>query len=66
MDDMVEQIKEMLDSVNSLEEFWYRLIETYPAMTTNQWRMLLPMGWRLPAWRGVMTFCGDCKWASNQ
>lgn len=36
LDDMVEQIKELLDSVNSLEEFRDRLIETYPAMTTSQ------------------------------
>lgn len=36
IDDMVEQIKELLDSVNSLEEFRDRLIETYPAMTTSQ------------------------------
>lgn len=36
MDDMVEQIKELLDSVSSLEEFRDRLIETYPAMTTSQ------------------------------
>ncbi|WP_371359876.1 DUF935 domain-containing protein [Pseudomonas sp. KT_2_4] len=36
MDDMVEQIKELLDTVSSLEEFRDRLIEAYPAMTTNQ------------------------------
>ncbi|WP_064116758.1 DUF935 domain-containing protein [Pseudomonas fluorescens] len=36
LDDMVEQIKELLDSVNSLEEFRDRLIETYPTMTTNE------------------------------
>jgi phage gp29-like protein len=36
VDDMVEQIKELLDTVNSLEEFRDRLIETYPAMTTSQ------------------------------
>lgn len=36
IDDMVEQIKELLDSVSSLEEFRDRLIETYPAMTTSQ------------------------------
>ncbi|PHN53939.1 hypothetical protein AO268_23535 [Pseudomonas sp. ICMP 8385] len=36
MDDMVEQIKELLDSVSSLEEFRDRLIEIYPTMTTNQ------------------------------
>lgn len=34
--DMVEQIKELLDTVHSLEEFRDRLIETYPAMTTSQ------------------------------
>ncbi|MFA7944047.1 DUF935 domain-containing protein [Pseudomonas brenneri] len=36
LDDMVEQIKELLDSVHSLEEFRDRLIETYPTMTTSQ------------------------------
>jgi len=36
LDDMVEQIKELLDSVNSLEEFRDRLIETYPTMSTDQ------------------------------
>lgn len=36
MDDMVEQIKELLDTVGSLEEFRDRLIEAYPAMTTSQ------------------------------
>ncbi|SFH12727.1 DUF935 domain-containing protein [Pseudomonas sp. NFACC45] len=36
LDDMVEQIKELLDTVNSLEEFRDRLIETYPAMSTDQ------------------------------
>jgi phage gp29-like protein len=36
LDDMVEQIKELLDTVNSLEEFRDRLIETYPTMTTAQ------------------------------
>lgn len=36
LDDMVEQIKELLDTVSSLEEFRDRLIETYPAMTTSQ------------------------------
>jgi len=36
LDDMVEQIKELLDSVASLEEFRDRLIETYPDMTTGQ------------------------------
>ena len=36
MDDMVEQIKDLLDTVSSLEEFRDRLIEGYPAMTTSQ------------------------------
>lgn len=36
LDDMVDQVRELLDSVSSLEEFRDRLIETYPAMTTNQ------------------------------
>lgn len=36
MDDMIEQIKELLDHVSSLEEFRDRLIETYPTMTTSQ------------------------------
>lgn len=36
MDDMVEQIKELLDSVSSLEEFRDRLIEVYPAMNAEQ------------------------------
>ncbi len=36
MDDMVEQLKELLDTVHSLEEFRDRLIEIYPAMTTSQ------------------------------
>lgn len=36
MDDMVEQIKELLDTVSSLEEFRDRLIEAYPTMTTSQ------------------------------
>ncbi|WP_339457205.1 DUF935 domain-containing protein [Pseudomonas sp. EA_65y_Pfl1_P120] len=36
LDDMVEQIKELLDTVHSLEEFRDRLIETYPVMTTSQ------------------------------
>lgn len=36
LDDMIEQIKELLDHVNSLEEFRDRLIETYPMMNTNQ------------------------------
>ncbi|AJQ47943.1 MULTISPECIES: DUF935 domain-containing protein [Pseudomonas] len=36
MDDMVEPIKELLDSVSSLEEFRDRLIEAYPAMNAEQ------------------------------
>ena len=36
LDDMVEQIKELLDTVHSLEEFRDRLIEIYPDMTTSQ------------------------------
>jgi phage gp29-like protein len=36
LDDMVDQIKELLDTVSSLEEFRDRLIEAYPAMTTGQ------------------------------
>ncbi|MGY2501042.1 DUF935 domain-containing protein [Pseudomonas azotoformans] len=36
MDDMVEQLKELLDTVHSLEEFRDRLIEAYPLMTTIQ------------------------------
>lgn len=36
LDDLVEQIKDLLDQVESLEEFRDRLIETYPMMTTNQ------------------------------
>ncbi|OIN43344.1 DUF935 domain-containing protein [Pseudomonas costantinii] len=36
MDDMVDRIKELLDSVGSLEEFRDRLVETYPEITTNQ------------------------------
>jgi phage gp29-like protein len=36
LNDMVEQIKELLDSVTSLDEFRDRLIETYPKMTTSQ------------------------------
>lgn len=34
--DMVEEIKALLDQVNSLEEFRDRLIEVYPAMNTAQ------------------------------
>jgi phage gp29-like protein len=36
LDDMVEQLKELLDHVDSLEEFRDRLIETYPMMSINQ------------------------------
>ncbi len=36
MDDMVEAIKELLDSVSSLEEFRDRLIEAYPEMSADQ------------------------------
>lgn len=36
LDDMVDQIKELLDSVSSLEEFRDRLIEVYPAMNASQ------------------------------
>lgn len=36
LDDMVEEIKALLDQVNSLEEFRDRLIEVYPAMSTIQ------------------------------
>lgn len=36
MDDMVEAIKDLLDSVSSLEEFRDRLIEAYPAMNAEQ------------------------------
>lgn len=36
MDDLVEPIKELLDSVTSLEEFRDRLIEAYPAMSADQ------------------------------
>lgn len=36
LDDMVDAIRELLDSVNSLEEFRDRLIEAYPQMTTDQ------------------------------
>lgn len=34
--DMVEAIRELLDSVNSLEEFRDRLIEVYPDMNANE------------------------------
>ncbi|MNG37535.1 hypothetical protein D3C84_1249230 [compost metagenome] len=33
---MVEEIKALLDQVNSLEEFRDRLIEVYPAMSAAQ------------------------------
>lgn len=36
IDDMVEAIKELLESVSSLEEFRDRLIEAYPAMNAEQ------------------------------
>lgn len=36
MDDMVDRLKELLDSASSLEEFRDRLIETYPEMSTSQ------------------------------
>lgn len=36
LDDMVEQIKELLDTANSLEEFRDRLIEAYPMMDAAQ------------------------------
>lgn len=36
MDDMVDQLRELLDQVSSLEEFRDRLIEVYPDMTTTQ------------------------------
>lgn len=36
MDDMVESIRSLLDSVSSLEEFRDRLIETYPEMNASQ------------------------------
>ncbi|MNN00492.1 hypothetical protein D3C81_1130840 [compost metagenome] len=36
MDDMVDAIKELLDSASSLEEFRDRLIEAYPAMSAEQ------------------------------
>ena len=36
MDDMVDAIKELLDSVASLDEFRDRLIEAYPAMNAEQ------------------------------
>lgn len=36
LDDMVEEIKALLDQVNSLEEFRDRLIEVYPAMSAIQ------------------------------
>ena len=36
LDDMLEQIRELLDSVSSLEEFRDRLIEAYPHMSADQ------------------------------
>jgi len=36
MDDMIESIKELLDSASSLEEFRDRLIEIYPDMSADQ------------------------------
>jgi phage gp29-like protein len=36
IDDMVDEIRELLDSVSSLEEFRDRLIEAYPEMSTGQ------------------------------
>lgn len=36
LDDMVDAIRELLDSVNSLEEFRDRLIEAYPDMNATQ------------------------------
>ncbi|SDI83755.1 Mu-like prophage protein gp29 [Pseudomonas flavescens] len=36
MDDMVDDIRELLDSVSTLEEFRDRLIEVYPGMNTAQ------------------------------
>lgn len=36
LDDMVDALRELLDSVNSLEEFRDRLIEAYPDMNANQ------------------------------
>lgn len=36
LDDMVDQIKDLLDQVNSLEEFRDRLVEAYPTMTSEQ------------------------------
>ncbi len=36
LDDMVDTIRELLDSVSSLEEFRDRLIEAYPDMSTAQ------------------------------
>ncbi|MCR4537330.1 DUF935 domain-containing protein [Pseudomonas sp. 18.1.10] len=35
-DDMIDRLKELLDSVSSLEEFRDRLIETYPEMNVSQ------------------------------
>ncbi|MCS5514617.1 DUF935 domain-containing protein [Pseudomonas qingdaonensis] len=36
MNDMVDVIRELLDSVTSLEEFRDRLVETYPNMSGDQ------------------------------
>ncbi|MNJ71328.1 hypothetical protein D3C77_678570 [compost metagenome] len=36
LDDMVDAIRELLDSVSSLEEFRDRLIEAYPDMSAAQ------------------------------
>ncbi|MNP84566.1 hypothetical protein D3C76_1839230 [compost metagenome] len=36
MDDLVDAIKELLETVSSLEEFRDRLIEAYPAMSAEQ------------------------------
>ncbi|MCY1312422.1 hypothetical protein D9M70_628480 [compost metagenome] len=36
LDDMIDSIRELLDSVSSLEEFRDRLIETYPGMSATQ------------------------------
>ncbi len=36
LDDMVDALRELLDSVGSLEEFRDRLIEAYPDMSANQ------------------------------
>jgi len=56
MDDMVEQIKELLDTVSSLEEFRDRLIEAYPAMTTNQLADAIADGLVAASLAGAMIF----------